>query len=631
MIRLAACFIVCINLKADTGDPQLVTNHPWYPGELAISSFENLAKTQAKQYEAATKTKPITDQDVALASWQFRNTHYAHGEEGREDLFGKGFANDNLNATREYWTGLFAHGIGLCGTTHAQWTAELDELLGPCRSRVTGTAGHNSFEVFLTGKGYQSGRWALLDHDLSTVLFDDAGDSLLGLDVISKDWQRLTNRDVRRNLQHGWLPCGLHPDDGRAYAEYQSAEYKAGYAGPPPIVHLRSGESLRRYFAPGLDDGQTFVFWGRNYMTGNIPGPERSRTWVNQPERMYQSQSGTSHNDGQFRYGNAVYTWRLDFSSDKYREGVHRETEQSVALEFYTPYIIAATPANDSAWGIYEAGCRNGLVLHGSADCKVSVSVDGGATWSRKVAFVDGLDLTDHVKGHRQYLIQFDRPAKELAKSNITIETVCQANPATMPRLKDNGTEVRYAASGQAIVSFGPNKQQAASRIIDGAFDTSSVTLRLSTPRGEKVTTMYAAAHIASGNPPDSSIEYFCRYSTDGGKNWQVADGVPNIQRRGVEPTDFWSQSMRSWAVPLRNEDASEVLVRFDNTGKKSILRAEGHLVYQTNAAPVQVTYSWTDNQGDHQATQTMNSGDHWQIETNQNVQTRWVELKTDR
>jgi hypothetical protein len=119
----------------------------------------------------------------------FPNTHCAHGDDGKENLWGKGFVNDAHHATRDYWTGLFAHGFGLCGTTHAQWTAELDALLGRCRSRVTGTTGHNSFEAYLTGGAFGSGRWALLDHDLSTVVFDEKGASLLGLDVIARNHQ----------------------------------------------------------------------------------------------------------------------------------------------------------------------------------------------------------------------------------------------------------------------------------------------------------------------------------------------------------------------------------------------------------------------------------------------------------
>ena len=42
----------------------------------------------------------------------------------------------------------------------------------------------------------------------------------------------------------------------------------------------------------------------------------------------------------------------------------------------------------------------------------------------------DGLDLTDRVKGHRQYRIRFGAGAKELVHSGLTLTTVCQANGA---------------------------------------------------------------------------------------------------------------------------------------------------------------------------------------------------------
>ena len=52
-----------------------------------------------------------------------------------------------------------------------------------------------------------------------------------------------------------------------------------------------------------------------------------------------------------------------------------------MTFEFYTPYVIAATPPNDKPWGIYDAGGKNGLVLHGKATCPVKLSVDQGKTW----------------------------------------------------------------------------------------------------------------------------------------------------------------------------------------------------------------------------------------------------------
>src|ERR1043166_8194174 len=115
---LIAYLLLLGTAVAELGDPQLRTDHPWYPGELACSTFAQLFVTQAEQYRRTVGVEARTDEDKALASWFWRNTHYAHGEEGAEDLWGTGFTKGDLR-TREYWTGLFAHGFGLCGTTHS--------------------------------------------------------------------------------------------------------------------------------------------------------------------------------------------------------------------------------------------------------------------------------------------------------------------------------------------------------------------------------------------------------------------------------------------------------------------------------------------------------------------------------
>src|SRR5262245_46760373 len=222
--------------RAGVGDPQVRTDHVWYPGELACSTFERLFASQAELYRHVTGALPATDEQKALASWLWRNAHYFHAEEGAEDLWGRGFTGGGDLRNREYWTGLFAHGFGLCGTTHSQWTAEMEALLGHGRGRGVGVSGHNSFEVFLTGGPHGKGKWALLDHDISTVVFDDEGRALLSIPEVMRDWKRLTDRKYRPDKQQGWLVCGLHPDDGGVYASYSVAEYLAGYAGPPPTV-----------------------------------------------------------------------------------------------------------------------------------------------------------------------------------------------------------------------------------------------------------------------------------------------------------------------------------------------------------------------------------------------------------
>ncbi len=627
---LAAATVIAVPAMAEVGDPQIRTNHPWYPGELACSTFERLFATQAEQYQRMTGVSPETDEDKALASWAWRNTHIAHGEEGAENLWGTGFTKGDLRA-REYWTGLFAHGFALCGTTHSQWTAEMQHLFGHGRSRGAGVDGHNSFEVLLKGGSYGAGKWALLDHDISTVIFDSASKSLLSLTEVKDDWKRLTDRRYQPEKQRGWLVCGLHPEDGGVYRQYTTAEYLAGYAGAPPMVHLRRGETLRRYFEPGLEDGKTYVFWGRNYKKGGIPGPERSQTWVNQPEAMHGSKNGTPFKVGQARFANAVYTYRPDFKSGSYREGVIEENERGVTFEFYTPYIIAATPPNDKPWGIYDDEARNGLVLRGKANCRVAISVDRGRTWQENGYFTDGMDLTDRVKGHCQYFIRFSAAAKALADSGLTMTTVCQANAAVLPRLIDDGTEVTFAASHRAVLSVGPTVEQAKTHIVDGDFQQPSVTLAAASPQKKSIAAIHASAQVASGNPPSATTKYQIEYSTDAGQTWKPIAKDWIFPRHGEEPADFWSQSFCYGKADISERDVHAVQVRFRNDGQKKYLRAAVDLVYHTQPADAtKVTYDWVDASGPRREAQIFDADKarSWSVKTGKDVKTRWVEFE---
>jgi hypothetical protein len=613
------------------GDPQLRTDHPWYPGELAMSTFERLFATQAELYERVTGRKVESDEDKALASWLWRNTHFAHGEEGHEDLFGQGFAAGNNN-TRDYWTGLFSHGFALCGTTHGQWCAEMDALLGHGRGRCVGVAGHNSFEVFLTGGPYGEGKWVLLDHDISTVIFSEDGSRLLSIPEIKAKLGQYSNPKYKPQRQRGWLVSGLHPDDAKGvYSEYSTAEYLAGYAGPPPMVHLRRGEKLRRYFAPGLEDGKTFVFWGRNYNAGGIPGPERPQTWVNQPEKMHNAQDSTPHRVGQMRYANAVFTYEPDYRDGTFQEAmVDSDGKNSFTFEFQSPYVIAGTPPNDKPWGIYDAGCKNGLVVEG--DVTAAVSTDGGHTWSKPAQTKGGLDLTDYVKGQKKYWLRIEfAEGQDRAESGLRWTTVCQCNVAVLPRLKDQGTEVTYAASNQALVSAGPSIAQVKSHVVDGAIGQNKLTLQLATPHKEPITHVFAATHLGSSNPPDPKVKYQIEYSLDDGKSWQPLVKDWTIPRRGDEPADFWSQSF-CWGSKEIMGKASSALVRFKNDGGKSNLRTEMHLAYRVpEPDDLRVTYAWSDAVADdHTESHTFAPSEKpqsWKIPTAKAVVTKWVEM----
>ena len=611
---------------ADVGDPQIRTDHPWYPGELAISTFERLFATQAAAYERVTGRRVDSDESKALASWFWRNTHYWHGETGRRDLWGQGLGKGKDQRLREYWNGLFGYGFGLCGTTHSQWTAELDQLLGHARGRGVGVAGHNSFEVFLQGGAYGEGRWALLDHDLSTVIFDESGRRLLGIAEVQKDVDRWINRSYKPDRQRGWLVCGLHPSDGSSYRKYAVAEYLAGYAGPPPMLRLRRGERMRRYFQPGLDDGKTFVFWGRNYNTAGIPGPERSRTWVNQPEKMQGSKNGTPHRNGQARFANVAYVYEPDFTGGDYREGIVRESAKEVVFSFQTPYVIGATPPNDKPWGIYDVGCRNGLTLQGKAACPVSVSLDAGRTWSSPQTFKDGLDLTDLAKGRSHYWLRLGVGANQLRNTGLAIRTVCQVNVAVLPWLKDNGTTISYEVSGKEVLSVGPELNLAKSFVTAGGFGEKKVTLAIKP--NKPVVGLHASAHVASGSPPNPKVRYHIEYSLDSGKRWLPLVKDRAIPRRGDEPGDFWSQSFSYGSSAIRTEAGKPIQIRFRNDGGKRYLRAEAHLVQATDQPdPLKVTYAWTDSSGPRQSSHIFRAKGDWRLTTGRQVRTRWVEF----
>ena len=642
MLSAIVVFGACAAMSwAGAGDVQTKTDHPWYGGELSCSTFGRLFQTQADVFARETGKSVQTDEDKALASWYWRSTHFVHGIEGKADLWDQGFGKGGDAVNREYWTGLFSFGMALCGHTHGQWNAEMTMLLGPTHSRTCGVVGHNAFEVWLTGGAYGSGRWALLDQDEATVIFTPDGSRLVSIGEIVGDFKNLTT-NFPPERQHGWPVRGFDHNGFGVYTKWGTAEYAAGYAAAPPMVYLRAGETLRRYLKPGLDDGKTFAFWGFNYMTGGIPGPACNEAWVDQPERFYAGKRGEGKSDyavphaGQFRYGNAVYTYKPDFAGGTYKEGAVEDAPDHVTFEFYSPYVIACTPSDmkadkgESVDAVYRAGGKNGLVITGKMTCPVSVSTDQGKTWSKVENAADGMDLTDRVKGHYQYWIRFDAPAKELAAAGLSIRTVCQANAAIIPHVKAGKNQVTYLAGGTGVVSAGPNKDQAQAHVVDGALGTSKVTLELASPRQEKAVHIYAASWQDSGCPPKDCL-YQVEYSTDGGKTWSPVARDWKVERRQPDPADWWSQSLTFADAALDNV-TGPVRVRFTNDGKVPYLKAEAHLVYQvSNNSPVKVTYAWTEEGQPKQAenvypASAAHEDASWSFTAGENPQTVWVE-----
>jgi hypothetical protein len=349
---------------------------------------------------------------------------------------------------------------------------------------------------------------------------------------------------------------------------------------------------------------------------------------------MFGSKTGAGSKPGQARFANAVFTYTPDFASGDYKEGVISESDAQVTFEFQSPYIIGATPPNTKEWGIYDAGCKNGLIARGKAVCTVSLSTDDGKTWIEGGKLGDSPDLTDLAKGHRQYWLRLNTGAKQLVGCGLSITTVCQANGTILPRLKDGSNTIRFDASGQAITSAGLTLPAATAHVVEGKIDSPKVTLELRTPHGEIATGVYAAAHVRSSNPPDPAVKYQIDVSLDGGKTWKPLVKDWTVNRLGDDPGDFWSQSF-CWGNASLAEKGSSFRVRFGNNGGKQYARSEAHLVYRTpKGDATEVRFAWSDDSGDRQASHIFPgeaANPAWVLPAGKNVQTKWVQMKAAR
>ncbi len=200
-----------------------------------------------------------------------------------------------------------------------------------------------------------------------------------------------------------------------------------------------------------------------------------------------------------------------------------------------------------------------------------------------------------------------------------------------MPRLKDGGSLVSFEATNRALVSAGPNRDQAQAHLVAGGFETPSATLKLASPRGEPAVAIVAAEHVRSGNPPRPEIKYQIEYSTDDGASWRPIVADWSVARRGREPSDFWSQGLCWGAAEVAAAGVTSILVRFRNDGGRPIARCEAHLVYRTTGTDAtEVTFAWDDDSGPHRASHPFSGAapPPWEVATGRDVRTRWVEMR---
>ena len=265
--------------------------------------------------------------------------------------------------------------------------------------------------------------------------------------------------------------------------------------------------------------------------------------------------------------------------------------------------------------------------------CPVEVSTDQGATWQKVAEARDDMDLTDIVKGHRQYFLRFGAGPKALAATGLTIRTVCQCAPTMIPHVKSGKNAVTFAASGKAFTSAGPNSDQA--HVVAGKMKSPSVTIELATPRKARAVRVYAVSRQASGCPP-KPCAYNVDCSTDAGKTWAPVVKGWKITRQKPEPKDWWSHSFCHGDAAL-DKVTGPVRLQFTNTGGMPFTRVEGHLAYEVPmTSRVKVTFAWKEGKAlktashTYQAVKSPKADSTWTFTAGEKSQTVWVEYAAE-
>jgi hypothetical protein len=647
-ITLASALMMLVTAAAvaRVGDPQIMTDHPVYRGELSCSTLDRNIADAYRVFQERYKHSPASDTEKVIALWIWKSEHYMHACDNRVYL---GSDNPDARAAKDPpWLGKdgwmdnkdcqmnqFSFSFALCYSVHAHMAALVGRALGNDFSRVRcpEITGHTPFEA------YADGRWILADCTMGLMLFDDEGKPV-GLkevytreDAKDKDWFA----DPKRGgpYQFSTSAFGDRPD---SYSRVRWYQYNFGYNAMPIAYTLRSGETFTRYLDPGLEDGATWVFWGRDYfMLNGKPkhGPFRNVTFLDDyPVGRDRKGRGRAY------YGNGVFEYTPPLTDGGYKEGTvdsqgvafrehvlcGQKPDSYVTFEHVSPYVIAArsVEGGDREWNLLKEKCADGAVVRGEAAGAVSVtvSVDGGRNWqsigAAKGAFK--IDFTDVVKGRHAYLIRFHLSPESGLKA-LTLRTVTQVGRGVFPRLKDAGTTISYQASGASVIHGGPSQYLAEQyRRKDLERDGTRV-YEIKAPGAIRSASGVARVEDAIGGP--WSVEF----SLDQGKTWQP--GLKDL-KTGGEGDKQWDEGKAGyvWAEMEfpDNKKGKDVLVRF---GKGHIAQCQVFATYeQKNTSALEVTYEWTEDGQPRQDKHRIAPGkatDTWTIPTGQKVKTRCV------
>ena len=299
-------------------------------------------------------------------------------------------------------------------------------------------------------------------------------------------------------------------------------------------------------------------------------------------------------------------------------------------LSHAAPYPIAAHQADNAAaeWDVLKNPCDQTATFayESTGPLTASVSTDNGQTWT---PVGDGggsglFDFSDIVKGRFAYQLKIGL-GKKTALRAYTVRTVVQIGPAVFPRLKDNGSEIRYLADGVGVIHGGPDWRQAMAYRRSDLDRDGWMTYAINAPGAIR---SLQGMTMATGR-----VKVRIETSLDG-KKWDAALEDVGTTATGREPTSsVWGNGTLAimWGGVNYPAGASTTgYIRFRNGVEN------GTQVFATYQQPsqtgIEIEVCWSDSRGERQTLKkTLKPSDKEQsfrVPTGANVVTHWIRFR---
>jgi hypothetical protein len=581
-------------------------------------------------------TDKMTDEQKAIACWQFMLNHFYHWFPPIEDT--------STEPVRDFAKAINSYGFSPC-FGNAPVLTDLWEAAG-FKTRSWTISGHSIPEVFY------GNAWHMIDAD-ARAFHRKADGQIASVDELGHDAKLLTNpaggksdpfypfgapdQDVSPLIPWGppskMMDLYLSTNDNYPYN-------KRAVSGHAMYLALRQGEELT--LSPD-NVGKWFEFIAPTTVWKRTPTPGAATIET-------KLDKGPASIDGKLTYGNGTLNWKPDFAKIK-PEDLLWAGSANVQLKDGT---LIAADASKPAVAVLRVYCPWVLVAADlsidaatSEAMAIEVSTDGGKSWfvasplagggnawnllsplpaADPAAAAAGVAPAPAAKpktaaGCYEYLLRVT--LKNGAINNLKVNNTFQVAQLSLPTLKVGKNAVKvFRGPDEGVVALVlPEEKAAKERYI---FETKGLTLatgknpltaakreepgyvvyKLTAPDALKAISVGACAVLDKGDRPSVTAEY----SLDGGKTWKQAW---KLAKNTNGQNAMFEEDAK---IDLPDNASKEALIKYTITGDSSFdrgmqfggvrsIRCYGYYkLAQTPGAKMMVDLNWVEESGNARA-----------------------------